>query len=995
MSDPRATPAMQQYARFKQQHPGCVLLFRMGDFYEMFDDDAVRVSKAIGLTLTRRTEGVPMAGVPHHQLETYARKLIGAGFRVAVCDQIGEGPTRAGGPAASRKPIFERAVTRVLTPGTLVEEALIAGDAVGRLVAVAFVDLDSGQRAALACVDASTGAFLLRDVPVAELADEVARAGAAELLYPELADGAVPPPVRAALALPGVSGTARPPWHFRPGESLEVLRAQFGVATLAGFGLRDDDPALGPAGAVLRYMQETQAPGGARLGHLAPPRREDAAGWCTIDAVTLRALEVVRTIREGGVEPGRADRSLLGVLISGGACRTAMGRRLLRDWLVRPSAEGEAIRMRHAIVATFVEDRRLAAELGELLAQAQDAARLGGRVALGRAGPRDVMALARTLALAEPLARLTESVPALAPWRRRVVAHTPALAALARTILARCTDDPPAHVREGNVIRAGIDAELDEARLLQRDAGSWLAGYQAELARAHNLPGLKIGFNQVFGYYIELTAAQARAAGDAVPSAFARKQTLRNAERYTTPELREFEGKVTSAEARALERERVLFQALCAEAAAHALPIAAFADDLACLDVLLAFAARAVRLGWTRPEMVAAPVLEIRDGRHPVLEEVLGRDFVANDLTLGDARAHVIGAQAPSASDVTGTPADIQGVPLEPSPNTHTDVHASATPPAALSPSALHPAELPPAETESPGAPRGSEAEPESSAAALALITGPNMAGKSTFIRQAALIVLLAHAGSFVPAARAVIGLTDRIFARLGADDALHSGQSTFMVEMTETANILHHATPRSLIVLDEIGRGTSTLDGLSLAWAVAERLASPGGCAARTLFATHYHELTRLADQLPDRVKNLHVAVREWPAGDEHAQIVFLHRILPGRTDKSYGLHVARLAGVPAPVITRAREILASLNVEHAPGQFTGAPLAGESDGSHAAASTAPRSGGISPAQMMLFTEYLPHPAVQALLEMKLEALSPLEAFDALRRLKDLTRSS
>jgi DNA mismatch repair protein MutS len=464
-----------------------------------------------------------------------------------------------------------------------------------------------------------------------------------------------------------------------------------------------------------------------------------------------------------------------------------------------------------------------------------------------------------------------------------------------------------------------VDPELDECRLLQRDAGAWLSRYQEELITEHKLPGIKVGFNKVFGYYIELTASQSKSA----PAVFSRKQTLKNAERYITPELKEFEDKVTTAETRAVERERLLFEKLCADAAACIPAIAAFAREVAELDVLLCFAERAVRRGWVKPEMSEAPVLNIAQGRHPVLEQVLGDGFVPNDVALGGNR--------PDSQTAT----------------------------------------------------QGSEPDPLSGclAASLALITGPNMAGKSTFIRQTALIVLLAHAGSFVPAEAATIGVCDRIFTRVGADDALHAGQSTFMVEMTETATILNNCSPQSLVILDEIGRGTSTLDGLSLAWAIAEHLAGGAGQGAcpgpRTLFATHYHELTELEERLPGRVKNLHVSVREW--GD---QIVFLHRILPGRSDRSYGVHVARLAGIPAPVVRRAGEVLASLAVQHGP-----------ATAKEATARIQPASP--PSAQLSLFTEYVSHPVVGELRELKLDALSPIQAFDELRRLRALVQAA
>jgi DNA mismatch repair protein MutS len=848
-----------------------------------------------------------MAGVPHHQLEVYLRRLIQQGFRVAVCDQV-QDPKDAKG-------IVDRAVTRVLTPGTLVEESLLDESAANRVAAVSAADLRDPTRVGVAIVEASTGAFAVLECDAAALPDELAPRGVQEVLYPEQSGGTIPPAIKRACEAVGAACTARPAWQFRPAEALEAVLGHYGVATVGGFGLADEDPCVAAAGAIIRYLRETQTPAaedgagsgsgqGKRrqtLAHLLPPRREAATGSCVLDAVSLRSLEVEKTIRA----PGRAgDGSLVGLFLSSvGSCRTPMGKRLLREWLCRPLGDLEAIRARHGCVATMVEDRRTAKALGEAVSGVQDVARIAGRIALGRATPRDVAALGRSLARVDAVAQSLEGAPAFADHASRIRASAESIRSLAARINEQCVDAPPAHLREGGLFRDGVDAELDEARLLQRDAASWLTAYQQRLIQEHSLPGIKVGYNRVFGYYIELTASQARSA----PAAFSRKQTLKNAERYITPELKEFEDKVTTAEARALDRERVLFERLCEVAAAAIPAISAFGQTVAELDALWCFAERAVRKGWVRPEMTDAAALSIRAARHPVLEEVLGEAFVPNDLAVG-----VISEEASESANGDG------------------------------------------------GAP------------ALALITGPNMAGKSTFIRQVALIVLLAHAGSFVPAEAATIGVTDRIFTRVGADDALHAGQSTFMVEMTETATILNSATARSLVILDEIGRGTSTLDGLSLAWAIAEFLAgSAARPGPRTLFATHYHELTELDERLPGRVRNLHVAVREW--GEE---IVFLHRILPGRTDRSYGVHVAKLAGIPTSVVQRARLVLASLAVHHGPVSGPRPELA------------APPAG-----QLSLFTEYLAHPVVDQLRELKLEAMAPIQAFDELRRLQQMVR--
>jgi DNA mismatch repair protein MutS len=867
---------MGQWLRFKREYPGCLLFFRMGDFYELFDRDAVVVHEVLGLTLTERTKGMPMAGVPYHAVEHHLRRLIELGYRVAICDQL-QDPKDAKG-------VMDRGVTRVLTPGTLVDEALLDERRANQLAAVA-VD---GERAAIALIELSTGAFSIIDARRASLADELARIAPSELLVPVPDRPGVEDSDAAALATtalpPGIALAERPSGSFRAAAAAETLRRHFGVASLEGFGLHTDEPATRAAGALLRYLLETQAgvrgaDGGAGLAHLRPPRRIDAGGFLVIDATSLRSLEVERTLRSGSSEGT--------LLASVDRCRTSLGRRLLRTWLAFPLRDRVRIEVRQSRIAALVAEETFADALAEAIAPVQDVARIAGRIGTGRALPRDLVALARSLECAPEIARLFDGRDGFAEERTRLASLATTLTPLAEAIAARCVEHPPPHLREGGLFRDGIDSILDEARLLQRDANAWLARYQRELVESTGIGSLKVGFNKVFGFYIEITHANA----ERIPAFFSRKQTLKNAERYITPELKAFEEKVLTADARAIEREKELFAELCAQAAAAAEPLAAYAELVAELDVLCGLAEVARRERWCRPTLVDEPKLEIREGRHPVVESILRERFVPNDCELGGT---------------LGT---------------------------------------------------------------LALITGPNMAGKSTFIRQTALVVLLAHVGSFVPAATATVGLADRIFTRIGASDELHTGQSTFMVEMTETANILHHATERSVVILDEIGRGTSTLDGLSLAWAIAETLADRG---CRTLFATHYHELTTLADRLP-AVVNLHVAVREW-----EDRIVFLHRILPGRTDRSYGIHVAQLAGLPAATVARARELLDSLAVESAE------------------AATKTRRGAAKPKReiepMPLFAAAAekPHPLVERLRAVELERLTPLQAFDLLRSLRD-----
>ncbi|MBM4008630.1 MAG: DNA mismatch repair protein MutS [Planctomycetes bacterium] len=895
----RDTPAMRQYERFKREHPGCMLFFRLGDFYEMFDDDAVRAHRILGITLTQRTAGIPMAGVPFHSAEGYLRRLVEHGERVAVCEQI-QDPKDAKG-------VVERAVVRVVTPGTRVDDSLL--DAAARNAVAAAVVM--GSRAAIAVAELSTGHFDTVACDASEVGDELARLGISELVVADAAQG--PTGLLADLARPiRAAVTVRPPWTLAREEADACLRRHFGVHSTAAWGL--DDASVCAAGGLLAYLLETQSglavdgaagtsAGVRSLAHLRPPHAVNRAQSVVLDAWTLRALEVERTALSGS-----ADGSLLSVFTG---ARTPMGRRLLRDWLCFPLRDRGAIEGRLAAVSVLVQDGALREALAGVLGRVQDVARIHGRVAMRRATPRDVVALGRSVAAATSTSELLEGTPPLAAWHRRLQSMAGPLTALGAHLVAACVEDPPAHLREGGLFRDGFDSDLDAARSLQRDAGEWLARYQAQLIAETGIESLKTGYNRVFGYYIELTQSQAARA----PATFTRKQTLRNAERYITPELKGFEERVLTAEARALERERQLFEQLLEEVASHAEGLAAYAQCMGELDVISCFAQTAVRQRLVRPNIADEPLLAVRGGRHMVLDQTLGASFVPNDCMLG-------------------------------------------------------------ANTEDGG---------NRSRHTLALVTGPNMAGKSTFIRQNAIIALLALAGSFVPADDAAVGLCDRIFARIGAGDELHSGRSTFMVEMTETANILHHATRSSLVILDEIGRGTSTLDGLSLAWAITECLADRG---VRTLFATHYHELTALADEMPS-IGNLQVVVREWK--DE---VIFLHRIEPGRADRSYGIHVAKLAGVPLAVVERARRILETLAVhtQVAPPSSAARDAQPGLFDSHASRTpSATDTAGAASAGSAT------HQAViDEMRALQIESLSPMEAFDLLRRWRqDLERRS
>lgn len=890
-NDGKDTPAMRQFFGFKKQHPDCVLFFRMGDFYEMFYDDAILANKVLGVTLTQRTKGQPMAGVPYHAVEGYLRRMIQAGYRVAVCDQVED--------AKLAKGLVKRDVTRLITPGTLTDDAMLDEGQENPLACVMF---HANEKVSVAWAELSTGRFDLANLHTNELADELARIAPRELLYVQTADDQPPSRIKAIAASLGCPIVARPNWQFRPREAITTLHKQYQIASLAGFGLKEDEPALGAAAGVIHYLLETQKTGpDGRMAHLRPPRLFERKNHLVIDQTSLRSLEVERTLRTG-----QTDGSLLGVMQG---CVTAMGKRLLRHWLCYPLCDRSAIEARQQSVATLVNDSRFFDELRTQLGNVQDVQRIASRIAVGRASPRDLVALGTSAAQAMALAQLLEGQATMAQPAQAMAAAALPLQELAATITAACVDSPPNHLREGGLVRDGHDAQLDEYRSLQRDSNVWLAQYQQTLIEETGITTLKVGYNKVFGFYIEISAAKSELA----PDTWSRKQTLKNAERYITPQLKEYEGKVLSAESRAVAREQVIFEELCQLTHKHLNHLNDFAQATAELDVLACFARLAVRRRFVRPMLVDEPVLEITAGRHPVLDELLGDQFVPNDVNLSHA-----------AKD----------------------------------------------------------------GQSLGLITGPNMAGKSTYIRQAALITLLAHTGSFVPAQSATIGMCDRIFTRIGASDELHAGASTFMVEMTETANICHHATAHSLVILDEIGRGTSTLDGLSLAWAIAEHLTQR---QCRTLFATHYHELTALAESYAN-VMNLNVTVREW-----NDQIVFLHRIVPGATDRSYGIHVAKIAGLPPAVVTRANELLGLLSVSHAGAPGSGVShvgAAGESTESTDATGTGSAAAHLHKptkptSQMSLFTEYLEHPAMSELRKINLDDLTPMQAFDLLRKLR------
>ena len=798
MSDAALTPMMQQFRDAKAQHPGMIVLFRNGDFYELFEDDADLGARVLGLTLTKRDKEIPMAGFPHHKLEHYLGQLLRAGHRVAVCEQMEE--------AGGGKKIIRREVNRVVTPGTVTEDELLDPRRPNHLVAV--VRSKHGVLG-LAWADLSTGALHAADFVEAQLPDELSRLAAVECLLPEdMADV-----LRPLLGPnPPRSVVARPAWTFDPTTALVALRKQFGVSTLTGFGFDDGQPCLVAAGAIILYLQETLK---ASLAHVrrVRPHRPDAV--LMLDEVTRRSLELTRTLRDN-----LREGSLLSVI---DRTVTPMGARLLHDSLLAPLNDRPAIEARLDAVEELVRDHGLRGQLRDLLDATPDLQRLTTRVSTARATPKDLAAVARALRLLPKLkAKLAgRKAPLLAELEGKLE-----LCPDLRDLLDRAlVDDPPYSVKEGGIVREGYHAELDELRKLARDGKDWIARYQAQEITRTGIASLKVGFTDVMGYYIEVTNANETR----VPPDYVHERTLKNCKRYSTPRLKEYEEKVVTAQERAQALEFELFVQVRDQVAAQTHRLLQTADVLAAADFLAALAELAASRGYVRPAVVDHPVLDVKEGRHPVLEQTLpAGTFVPNDSVL--------------------SPTD----------------------------------------------------------GMFALITGPNMSGKSTFIRQTALLTLLAHVGSFVPARSATVGVTDRIFTRVGASDELSRGHSTFMVEMTEAANILNNATSRSLVILDEIGRGTSTYDGVSLAWAITEHLHDAVGC--RALFATHYHELAQLAASLP-RLRNYNVQVQELAR-----EVIFLHKIAAGSADKSYGIHVARLAGVPESVLGRAEQVLTSL---------------------------------------------------------------------------------
>ena len=845
------TPMMQQYLRIKAKHPDMLLFYRMGDFYELFHSDAERAARLLDITLTRRGESggepIKMAGVPHHAVEQYLARLVKLGESVAICEQIGD-------PATSKGPV-ERQVTRVVTPGTLTDAALLDEKRENLLLALC----PQKSLVGLAWLSLASGRFVAMEIAPEQLPAELERLSPAEILLPEST---------APGLLNGCAGAIRrlPPWQFDRDTAAAALTRQFETHDLSGFGAADLTAAVSAAGALLEYARSTQ---GTAIAHVKSLAVEHERAWVRMDPATRRNLELTETIRG---EPAPTLYSLLDT------CATGMGSRLLRWTLHHPVRDRAQLAARHDAVERLAgtDGQPAWPELHGILRECADVERITARIALASARPRDLSSLRETL---KQLPRLAASLAAfdgvcLEDMKRGLAPQDALVARLDAAIKA----EPAAVVREGGVIADGYDAELDELRGIQSNCGAFLLELEARERARTGIAGLKVEYNRVHGFYIEVGRAQA----DKVPDDYRRRQTLKNAERYITPELKSFEDKALSAQDRALAREKQLYDALLAELASHIPALQRAAAALAGLDLACTFAERASALDFVRPEFADDPLVEIEGGRHPVVERQV-ENFIANDTRLSAARQMLI-------------------------------------------------------------------------------VTGPNMGGKSTYMRQVALIALLAHCGSFVPAKRARLGPLDAIYTRIGASDDLAGGRSTFMVEMTEAAYILHHATPTSLVLMDEIGRGTSTLDGLALAWAIARHLVEK--TRSLTLFATHYFEMTRLAEDFR-QVANVHL-----DAVEHKDRIVFLHSVEEGPASQSYGLEVAGLAGVPGAVIRAARRRLAELE-EHG-------LAAGPQRDLFKAADPAPAAGTAA------------EPAVvKRLRELDPDALAPREALELLYQLR------
>lgn len=808
--DEKLTPAMKQFHHFKEKHSDAILFFRMGDFYETFYEDAQICSSVLGLTLTSRSKAdnpIPLAGVPFHAVDGYIKKMIDAGYKVAVCEQV-EDPKKAKG-------VVKRDVVRVITPGTLTDDMLLDEREDNYLCSFWL----GSKSASLSWVDISTGHFFIQEVSENNLLDEILRISPKECLVAQTRGELFGSEINKIVDQLGKFGnmiiTKRPGWYFDGSQAVKKLLTHFKTTTLEGFGIDMEQELLSPAGALLEYLDETQK---TTLGHISAIKKVQRKNYLQLDQTTLRSLEILRTMRSESRKGSLLDCIDHTV--------TAMGGRMLKAWICMPLCQSDHIQLRQDAIEELIVKQTELDNLRASLKSIFDLERIAARISTYRTNPRDLLALAITLRKVPEIRELLSEFAS--DIMIGLCKNCDSMDDLADLLEAAIDPDAPTHLRDGGVIKSGFSDELDQLRGISKDGESFLAKYQQEQLELTGIDKLKIGYNRVFGYYIETPRQYA----DKVPANYVRKQTIKNAERYITEELKKYEQQVLGAQDKALELENRLFEQLRTETTKYISRLQSLAECLGKCDCLCGFAQLGIERNYVRPVITDDKKLEIIEGKHPVLADSLGSEFVPNDVDLC----------------------------------------------------------------------KNNE---------IAIITGPNMAGKSTYIRQTALLVLLAQTGCFIPAQKATIGVVDRIFTRVGASDELLRGQSTFMVEMTETANIVNNASDRSLVILDEIGRGTSTYDGLSLAWAITEHLANNLKC--RTLFATHYHQLTQLSEILQN-VSNCNVAVREWM--DE---IVFLHKIVPGGTDKSYGVHVAKLAGVPNSIIKRSREILDDLEATFA----------------------------------------------------------------------------
>jgi DNA mismatch repair protein MutS len=904
---------MEQYHEIKKQHKEEILFFRLGDFYEMFYEDARIASRVLGIVLTSRFKGekvVPMAGIPYHAASTYITRFLKAGYRIAICEQVEDKvsglnglnrnlssaePASPAGRSAKTcgehgepsayssneaQGLVERAVVRVVTPGTLTEEGILDAKTHNFLAALTV----HNQEAGLAWLDISTGEFKVADFNRREALDELQRINPVECLIPDSF------PIQEAVFADRIKQqipamlTTFPAWAFERTSGYKTLTGHFQTANLSGFGCEGLNLGIAAAGALLEYLRETQK---LTLGlnkglrHITKIEPVTTGHRIFLDRITQLSLELTQTLRSNEVKD-----SLLGVLDK---TFTPMGARLLRDWITTPLAELNRIQERQAAIKLLYDNQGLRQGLQPLLKNVSDIERICAKLGTNRANPRDIVNLKNTVSLLPDIkTQIAKYITQPAGLIKNLQEQIGQFAELRQLIESALVEQPPAELKEGGIFKPGYNQELDELKNIGRTGKDWINRFQAAEIERTGISSLKIGFNQVFGYFLEVTNVHK----EKIPANYIRKQTLKNAERYITPELKDYETQVLHAEERSQAMEYELFLELREQLMQYIPALQTAGRALALLDVLLSLADVAQQYNYCLPEVNDSLVIKIQDGRHPVLEQVLDEKFIANDF------------------------------------DTDGDTHR------------------------------------------VLIITGPNMAGKSTYIRQVALIILMAQMGSFIPARSASIGIVDRIFTRVGASDELTRGASTFMVEMNETANIINNATNRSLIVLDEVGRGTSTFDGVSIAWAVTEYIHDRLG--SRTLFATHYHELTELALILPG-VKNYHIAVKEW--GEK---IIFLRKIVEGGTDKSYGIQVARLAGIPPEVLDRAKEILVNLEAE----------TLDEHDRPRFAVS----SKYASTAQMNLFGP-LPHPIADILKKLDLHQITPIQAMTKLQELKDLLK--